>query len=340
MRKDVEEKRRMIIKTIINKGALGISEIIKEVGYDKKTVIKYCHQLESEGMIRKNGRFGKYYPTNNLFRYPSLRANKFQVEAIRQIFQTLNESYYNQDKKDLENDNQAFSLFLLNFFYRKQLSEFSDKVGSYIAYCLIQSMAPKSWNPKIDNVPLEGVNPRKNKDTAITEWVKNPINPLRFLVEFSNLEMVEAGLPTGTAVAPPPLHVYLQDLNSPIYSDLTEKKKLEQEATRTWQNHKKWYERKKRMDFDPRNEYQSMFELNEEVYNGLIKAYEELYPHMYKKLEKIKNGIDDHIKRDISLTNDPKHIKCKGEMRLISEDKIRKFEQCIECKRYFSYTKS
>ena len=94
------------------------------------------------------------------------------------------------------------------------------------------------------------------------------------------------------------------------------------------------------MDFDPSNPYQSNYELNEVVFNGLIEAFKKLYPDTYKKLEKISDGIDDKIKQDLSFANDPNHILCKGERKLIIDNQFQKLEQCIECKRYFSYRKS
>lgn len=89
----------------------------------------------------------------------------------------------------------------------------------------------------------------------------------------------------------PPLLIYLKTLKSPIYENLSQEEKtsLKKNATRHWYKLKRLYEKHKKMDFDPHNPYQSNYELDTEIYENLIKAFKEIYPEDYKKLEKIQS---------------------------------------------------
>lgn len=321
MRPDVEQNRKKILMTIRKNGPIGISTLVRETGFDKKTVIKYCGELKKEGVIQKNGRFGKYYLTTNAYQYPAVKAGIFQMEAMKEIFwPSRNKNYYHN----------------YSTFYKKQLSDFAHNIGAFISYSLIRSMAPDEWNPKKDKISIAEKTQGIGKDTAIKQWLDSCIRPSQILWEFSNLAIVKEGLTWSTAIAPPSLDKFLKRFQSSKYANLsqTEKKTLKENAKKKWIELNS-YQKNKKSYFSPDDPYQSRFELNEVAYNELIKAFKALYPDVHEKLERVWSELDDEIKRQISLSKDPGHDRCKGQRIRVKKGRFENREQCTECKRYF-----
>ena len=62
-------------------------------------------------------------------------------------------------------------------------------------------------------------------------------------------------------------------------------------------------------DNGPQNPYQSNFELDEEGYRNLLQEFKRVYHDDYKDFEEIWNSLDDEIKQDLSIVNNPKQVK-------------------------------
>ncbi len=79
--------------------------------------------------------------------------------------------------------------------------------------------------------------------------------------------------------------------------------------------------------------------MNKSTYDDLLKNLKNVYPNVVEKLDKIKKGLNDDVKREISFICDPEHTLCKGKIELVKfqtffQDTIIK-KQCNECKRFF-----
>lgn len=318
MRKDVEEKRIRIASILKEKGPLGLSELVNETRYDKKTVIKYTKQLLFEGIIQKKGKFGKYALTSNAYQYPGIKGGIFQTEVIGEIFSPSRNRFYPHKR---------------NVNYKKTLSKFGSDIASFIIYSFIQSLAPDAWNFKIDDMPLAEKTQGSDKDSAAEIWINNCIRPFQLFVEFCKLPTINEGLRWGVALRPPDFHIFVERMKSSSENlDHEQVKILEKNAVNAWNRLKKSYEKNKVKNFDSSK---PRFELNDEVYNNLVKAFRKLYPNNYEILEKIRIESDDEIKRQISLAKDPQHAKCKGKKILVSKGPFKNQKKCSECKRYF-----
>jgi hypothetical protein len=312
MRKDVEEKRIRIVTILKEKGPLGLSGLVNETRYDKKTVIKY-------GIIQKKGKFAKYSLTSNAYQYPAIKGGIFQMEVIGEIFSPSRNRIYPHKG---------------NVNYKETLSKFGSDIASFIIYSFIQSLAPEAWNLKIDDMPLAEKTQGSDKDSAVEIWINNCIRPFQLFVEFCKLPTINEGLPWGVALRPPDFHIFVERMKSSSENlDREQVKNLEKNAVNVWNRLKKSYEKNKVKNF---NSSKPRFELNKHVYNNLVKAFKDLYPDNYEKLEKIRIESIDEIKRQISLSKDPRHDKCKGERISIKKGRFENMEQCTECKRYFS----
>lgn len=317
MRKDVGNNVRRIITSFLENGPQTTSELVGSTGLSRDTIYEYCKR---SNLIRKNGKFQKYYLTGDgeIYRYPSLKGQYFSREAMRIL-------------------GSKHIMRLSRSNNKQQLKEFADEMGALIVYGMIQSLAPRIWNPNVDGVTIEE-KIGKERDLPAKQWLRNCFNPLQLLIEFSKLEMVRSGLTTGIAIPPPSLHRYLKyHCYKPPNLSIEQKKEWQINATKAWHNLKKLYEKNKKRDFNPYDPYQSNFEVDNKTYNNLLHVLEELYPDMLKDFEKIWNGLDDEIKGDLSFARDPRHLKCKGKKILVRESQFEKVEQCIECKRYFQY---
>ena len=136
--------------------------------------------------------------------------------------------------------------------FKEQISNFVITIGCFVTYCLIQSMAPKSWDLKVDNFYIEQGVLAKDKKIAIIEWITNCINPSQILTEFCSLRAVRRGLHRGISYPPPPLNIVLEYLNSPRFEHLSieEKKNLEEYVKEDWNRSNLLYIKRKKNDIE------------------------------------------------------------------------------------------
>jgi hypothetical protein len=336
------------MEAIIKFGARSNTELMRDTGLSKDTIIEYTKRMKYNGIINKNGKKGKWYLTNDAYQYPKLRATLFRKKAITKILKDnipirkqpnlLSINYENSPiNLDSEEDLQ---LSQQDIIFQQQLFRFVSKVGCYIVYCFIKAIEPNIWRPKIDITEIEFMLGH-DKDKVIKEWIENCIDISEIFREFCNLKIVKQGLARGIPNQPPSFNkiVKLVEQSSKVKNNEVSKSQINELAKDIHSQYKKIYEQNSKRKLNPEDPTWSLYELDKSTYDDLFKNLKNVYPNVVEELDKIKNGLNENIKREISFICDPEHTQCKGKIELV---KFRTFfqntitkQQCNECKRFF-----
>jgi len=174
---NMRKKEAEILKIIIKYSKNGIHhvELSKKIGIDRKNLTPYMTKLIAIGLIRReSGRQGKYFPTDQAYIDTRLSADVFgrkfrsgilkndeivttnkrtEIDAHYCIDFTIYKRYF--EPKFTEEDRIEHTLF-----------EFSNKIGAFITFTLIQAMS-------LDNKNLIFSKENIARDELIQEWIKN-----------------------------------------------------------------------------------------------------------------------------------------------------------------------
>jgi hypothetical protein len=166
----IKRKEGEILKLIIWNSRFGIShqDLADRVGLDRKNLRPYIKRLKSRKMItRAPGKQGKYFPTTIVYQDALLTASLFGELAILRL---LNVGNYVVPKENASTYSDYFSLkFTEDSGLERALFEFSNKIGAFIIYVLIQAMNPRNgYIIKSEEKDLD-------RDALVQEWVKNAI---------------------------------------------------------------------------------------------------------------------------------------------------------------------
>jgi hypothetical protein len=162
------ETQERILSALSEYGPLGTGKLEQYTGLDNETILINCRELIKQDLILdKENQKGKYRLVNKskipTFLSFKARNRSFVTDIINDIF-----SPSQQEQQDL-------------------LEEFSNKIGIFILYVLIESLRPDgpSWTAKaVDK--SKGNDPRmKNLDLLRKTWLIDTIDP-NFIFEQFN----------------------------------------------------------------------------------------------------------------------------------------------------------
>jgi predicted transcriptional regulator len=177
-----------IIRISTIRGGISHKQLAQIADLDRKSLRKYTQHLMKNGKIRRDGIYGKYFLTDEAYKDPLLNATLFG-DKFR--FTLLGK------KENLVLCNQIITDFVLKkqidcttytrlykpMFTNKDslehaLFEFSNRVGAFIIYALIQAM-----NPNNNKMSLS----TKAQDEIVKKWADNCISAiLPFLLNSFN----------------------------------------------------------------------------------------------------------------------------------------------------------
>jgi hypothetical protein len=337
------------METIIKFGARSNTELMKDTGLSKDTIIEHTKRMKNNGLINKTGKKGKWYLTNDAYQYPKLRATLFRKKAMTKILKEnlsirKKPNFLSGDNKNspinLDSDRDHKSSQKQDIIIQQQLFRFASKVGCYIVYCFITAIEPNIWRPKIDITKIEFMLGR-DKDKVIKEWIENCIDIAGIFREFCNLKIVKQGLARGTPNKPPSFNkiVQLVAQSSKVKNKELSSSQINELAKDIHRQYKISYEQNNKRKLNPQDPTWSLYELDKSIFYDLVKNLKYIYPNVVEELDKIKNGLNEDIKREISFICDPEHTQCKGKIELVKvqtffQNTITK-QQCNECKRFF-----
>jgi hypothetical protein len=161
------------------------------MGLDRKTLREtYTKDLMKDGKIKKdgNGRHGKYFPTEEVYKDPLLNATlfgddfRFSLLGKKEDLVLCDQPIMDFDLKKQFDCTSYTSLYKPMFTSEDQvehaLFEFSNRIGAFITYALIQAM-----NPDNNKMSLS----TRGQDEVVKKWAQNSISRmLPFLVKEFN----------------------------------------------------------------------------------------------------------------------------------------------------------
>jgi hypothetical protein len=313
-RSNVSLNRNSIIGSIERSESKGlkVNAIVRDTGLGRATVERYLRDLEGGYIVKKENKQAPYHLTQKLNGDPKSKAFLFQSEAFRQLgnlnwlssnSKFLNPKIYNRKFNSVRNEKNQD---LLDQF---TLLDFANRLSSIILYTLLQVIRPYMDSYKLDKEAIE-LKGKKRDDIART-WIKS-LNPQLIFREFSKLDMIKKGRAIHNLDLDPmktPESIIktkslnheertreimrvntLQSLNDEQQKTLEQNPEIKKDFNR-WL---KEYIRGTRL-YSPDNPEWSLYEMEENSFSRLIKAYAPLYPEIYSDLEHICEGLPGKI---------------------------------------------
>jgi hypothetical protein len=178
----------LLIQVYGIKGGISHDQLAQIADLDRKSLRKYTQHLMKDGKISRVGTHGKYFPTEEGYKDPLLNATLFGDHFRSRLL---------DNKEDLVLCNKIIRDFRLNkeidcttyitlyepkFANGKEIEralfEFSNRIGAFITYALIQTM-----NPDNNKMSLSA----REQDEIVKKWAQNSISRiLPFLVRNFN----------------------------------------------------------------------------------------------------------------------------------------------------------
>jgi hypothetical protein len=164
----IRRKEGEILKLIIRNSRFGIShkDLADSIRIDRKNLGQYIKRLVSREIItRAPGKHGRYFPTVNVYESTVLAASLFGKVALSK----LNVENCVVPKENTSPYSDYFSFNSTEDSLEKALFEFSNKIGAFITYVLIQAMNPRN------NHIIRSEERDLDRDALVQEWTKNAI---------------------------------------------------------------------------------------------------------------------------------------------------------------------
>jgi predicted transcriptional regulator len=182
-----EQKLLEIIRLYtVKEGGISQKKLLKEMNLDRKNVMPSIDNLIRKGLVKKQGYHAKYISTEKSYDDPMLYAYFFAdlfrrdvlkkdilVTTRRRVENTLVSPAYCTDftiyrhyfePKFTEKDKLEHALF-----------EFSNKIGAFVTYVLIQAMDPDTYSNNLKSA--------QEQDRFVMEWVhKAVLRALPFII--------------------------------------------------------------------------------------------------------------------------------------------------------------
>jgi hypothetical protein len=162
-KKILTETQERILYTLYEYGPLGTGELEKHSGLDNETILINCKELiKQRWILDKENQKGKY-------RF----VDKSKIPEFLS-FRTRNRLFITNIMEDI-----------FSFTQQKGLKDFTNKIGIYILYVLIESLGPDgpSWTAK---TVKPGNDPRmKNLDLLRKTWLIDTIDYKVILEQFN-----------------------------------------------------------------------------------------------------------------------------------------------------------
>lgn len=167
----IKKKILTLVESRTGDGGVSDSQIAKSVGINRKNIKKYIADLSSRGLIRRGkGRHGKYLGV----RYVSL-PNGFSAEIFARLF--VGRAFGIGEGVDLT---EVTGLYIkpklpngdLNYYLERFIFDFSNTIGAYLVYTLIQSM-------NSDNDIAKNICDAEEKDLVIQKWFSDVVSELQ-----------------------------------------------------------------------------------------------------------------------------------------------------------------
>jgi DNA-binding MarR family transcriptional regulator len=155
------------------------SQLAEYIGIDRKTLRRYMKRLiEMHLVTREPGKHGKYFPTTKRHRGTSISADILAESFKERFLDPLNEKFH--DEFVLDSPHFKRLMPSSEFELEDALFNFSNIVGGWITYILIQSMNPA-------NKLTDHTKDTTEKNLIIQSWTEDAISLIQpYLLSFFN----------------------------------------------------------------------------------------------------------------------------------------------------------
>lgn len=179
-KKSVEEKYRKeknpISLNYINDEKKIQKEINREV-IKLRTIEKYLKELQTDGIVKQEKKFGKYFLTTQLLNEAAFGPKLFHNEAMSRLFSRKGISVPIIGKDACH---FMHTKFTKNDWREKCLLKFVNRIGVYVTYVILQAMNPE-LNAERQSLSF------KERDDLAKKWSSNSIFGDFILWQFANL---------------------------------------------------------------------------------------------------------------------------------------------------------
>jgi hypothetical protein len=195
----VRKTEHTILKVVfVRENGIAHQELARIVGLDRKNLRPYVHRLISKNLIRRDsGLQGKYYPVKEADLGTSISADILSQHFLSKILR--------DDEGKFVSDTPYFkTIFTENSELEHFLFEFSNRVGGFIIYIMIQAMNPTN------NVATH-IKDNIEKDFEVQRWVEDAISIMQesLLSLFKKNASIFIAKPNDSPI----------DINNPQYSE-------------------------------------------------------------------------------------------------------------------------
>jgi predicted transcriptional regulator len=181
-----EEKENAILEIIriytIKEGGISQSRLEKQIDLDRKNLKPSIEILIKKGLVKKEkerGLHGKYFSTEKAYKDPLLFAyffaDIFRHDLLKQenLITTTNRIEEHAQPFLLCRDFTTYRHYFEPKFTEKHklertLFEFSNRIGAFITYGLIQAMNPDNYNEY-------NLGSAQEQDTLVREWIHRAV---------------------------------------------------------------------------------------------------------------------------------------------------------------------
>ena len=185
------DKENAILEVIMlygMKGGISHNQLAHIANLDRKSLRKYTQHLMKDGKIRRDGIHGRYFPTEEAYKDPLLNATlfgddfRFRLLDKKQDLVLCNQIITDFELKK-EIDCTSYTdlykpMFTPEDEVERALFEFSNRIGAFITYALIQAMNPDNNKTSLST---------RGQDEIVKKWAQNSISRiLPFLVKNFN----------------------------------------------------------------------------------------------------------------------------------------------------------
>jgi hypothetical protein len=382
-RRNVVFVQQKILETIRNHEPEGrhLLDIANDIQKHRDTARRLCNRLQRDHYITRRNKQSPYHVTDKAHGDPIDTAVYFQRQALENIrswkWLSLTNKFCDKDFcRNIFNDSDQ-----LDLNDQLTLFEFANRVGALVVYSMIQACRPRKPELNINNtrigIDLKGV----DKEEIARSWTDS-LSGGRIFDEFSKMDLVKKGLSRYNP-APFNRQETKKAAIQGFVNSLTENDRenikrctssklwsgnylnirevdeesfytviriLRDQYSQIYSQLEKWlddleikYAHMKKRQFNPNNPWWSDYEMHEDDFARLDKAYAVLYPDIYKDLENVREDVINKIEKTRTIIHDPDHTKCGGQQvpefianTITKEGKIErrvKRKKCLKCGR-------
>jgi hypothetical protein len=360
-------------------------DIANDIHKHRDTARRLCNRLQRDHYITRRNKQSPYHVTDKANGDPADTAVFFQRQALENILSwkwlSLTNNFCDKDHcKNILNDPEQ----RLGRSDQLTLFEFANRVGALIVYSMVQACRPKKPELNINNIRI-GINLKGvDKEKIARSWT-NSLSGDRIFSEFSKMDLVKKSLsrynPTPYNRQETKKAAIQDFINSLPEKDRANIRRcipskvwsenflnvheidresfyiliriLKDQYSHIYRQLEQWlddieikYAYMKKRQFDPNNPSWSDYEMHEDDFARLNKAYAALYPDIYKDLDNIRKSVIKKIEKTRAIIHDPDHTKCGGQQvpdyianTITKEGKLEKrvkLKKCLRCGRLIS----